>query len=306
MAWQGDKGAVALLEEHERRIRGWKEGERNITAFKAINAAEGLAMAGRCPNDTARQMADLCDRGGLPLPEIEKIYRERLDNAKPIPSRTPVRRRPPKPAGDGWRSRMQRKKPSSERAPTMNTTKKHQQNTARHRKALEQMDRAQWMPYVSDTDGSGIARAEAVLQLLAAAGEELTDDRQGRLVDALRSTGAPPSPDEIGAFLATMGYTGDDYTSEKDLQDRIIAAAEESGWAVMETTSTVKGKGFPDLVLVKDGQMIVAELKRAGGYVSAAQWEWLDRLAAVPGCSARAVCGTAETDAFIALLKEPF
>ena len=76
--------------------------------------------------------------------------------------------------------------------------------------------------------------------------------------------------------------------SEDDLQTRIIAAAEANGWRVVHhrPAKTAKGwrtavqghAGFPDLVLARDGVIIVAELKSRRGHPTDDQKLWLEAL----------------------------
>lgn len=71
--------------------------------------------------------------------------------------------------------------------------------------------------------------------------------------------------------------------SESDYLEQVIEYAEILGWLVyhvFETRNYAKrtSSGFPDLVLVKDGRIIFAELKRETGKVSPAQQVWLDAL----------------------------
>jgi hypothetical protein len=77
---------------------------------------------------------------------------------------------------------------------------------------------------------------------------------------------------------------------EEQLQDAIIKGAHVLGWRVAHfrpaqarsgrwlTPVAADGKGFPDLVLVRE-RVIFAELKGDGGRVSAEQAEWLSNLA---------------------------
>ena len=54
-----------------------------------------------------------------------------------------------------------------------------------------------------------------------------------------------------------------DILSEKDLQEQILAEAETYNWLVFhDNDSRRNNAGFPDLVLVKGGKIIFAELKR--------------------------------------------
>lgn len=83
--------------------------------------------------------------------------------------------------------------------------------------------------------------------------------------------------------------------SERAFQDRVIGLARYYQWRVYHAPAGGKGgrvdfeqrgRGFPDLVLVKPPRLVVAELKTATGRVSPAQREWLDDLAAVPSVEA--------------------
>ena len=76
--------------------------------------------------------------------------------------------------------------------------------------------------------------------------------------------------------------------SEEDLQTRIIDAAEAYGWRVIHHRAAKTGKGwrtamqghpgFPDLVLARDGVVLVAELKSRRGQPTDAQKLWLEAL----------------------------
>ena len=75
--------------------------------------------------------------------------------------------------------------------------------------------------------------------------------------------------------------------TESAWQTQVIAFARLHGWRVAhfrpamnrrgewQTAVQADGAGFPDLVLVKPGHCIVAELKRDGGRVSEEQRVWL-------------------------------
>lgn len=76
--------------------------------------------------------------------------------------------------------------------------------------------------------------------------------------------------------------------SEEDLQTRILQAATLYGWraAHFRPARTAKGwrtpmsgdPGFPDLVLARDGVLIVPELKSRRGRTSPDQDLWLEAL----------------------------
>ena len=78
--------------------------------------------------------------------------------------------------------------------------------------------------------------------------------------------------------------------SEADLQKHVIELAELRGWRVYHARPAQTGKGwrtpvgsdtsvgFPDLVLVRQGRLLVVELKSEKGRVTPAQSEWLNAL----------------------------
>jgi hypothetical protein len=78
--------------------------------------------------------------------------------------------------------------------------------------------------------------------------------------------------------------------SEAQLQKAVIELAQLLGWRVAHfrpamtqsgrwvTAVQGNGKGFPDLVLAKNGYVLFVELKSAKGRLSAEQEEWLEVL----------------------------
>lgn len=79
--------------------------------------------------------------------------------------------------------------------------------------------------------------------------------------------------------------------TERQLQDAVIECARLLGWIVAHfrpaqtgrgwrTPVQADGAGFPDLVLVRarDGRLVFAELKRAGGSTRPNQQRWLHAL----------------------------
>lgn len=80
--------------------------------------------------------------------------------------------------------------------------------------------------------------------------------------------------------------------TEAQWQAHVIQIARLNGWMAYHPPDNIPGKnghvqkvtpGWPDLVLVRDGRMVVAELKTATGKTTAAQDHWLDELSRVPG-----------------------
>jgi hypothetical protein len=79
---------------------------------------------------------------------------------------------------------------------------------------------------------------------------------------------------------------------EKDFTDNVVQLAKTLGWRVahFRPAQTKHGwrtpmqgdKGFPDLVLAKDGRVIFAELKSATGKLTKEQREWLDEFSGLP------------------------
>lgn len=69
--------------------------------------------------------------------------------------------------------------------------------------------------------------------------------------------------------------------SEKEFLQTVINLAKQNGWLVYHTWNSRKSAaGFPDLVLLRNGVLIVAELKVGANTVSPAQQQWLDAFAA--------------------------
>jgi hypothetical protein len=77
--------------------------------------------------------------------------------------------------------------------------------------------------------------------------------------------------------------------SEADFQRRLMDTARLAGWrcAHFRPAMTQRGrwvtpmagdKGFPDLVLAKDGHVLIAELKTDVGKTTPEQREWLEAL----------------------------
>ena len=63
---------------------------------------------------------------------------------------------------------------------------------------------------------------------------------------------------------------------ERDFQRQVIALAKLQGWKCYHTHDSRKSQpGFPDLVLVRKGRIIFAELKKNGAKATPEQLKWL-------------------------------
>jgi hypothetical protein len=81
--------------------------------------------------------------------------------------------------------------------------------------------------------------------------------------------------------------------TERELQDAVIGMASLLNWMVLHQrpartqngwrTAVQGNPGFPDLVMVRNRRMIVAELKAQRGQIGFDQATWLNRLKDVPG-----------------------
>lgn len=70
--------------------------------------------------------------------------------------------------------------------------------------------------------------------------------------------------------------------SEKSFQATVTEAARVLGWRVYHTFNSRRSSpGFPDLVLVRNGRLVFAELKSEGGRVRPGQIGWLQDLTEV-------------------------
>ena len=71
--------------------------------------------------------------------------------------------------------------------------------------------------------------------------------------------------------------------TESALQDAIRVAALRNGWAFYHTRDSRRSDaGFPDVIAVKDGRMLVFELKAQKGRVSPQQRRWIAAFEDVP------------------------
>ena len=70
--------------------------------------------------------------------------------------------------------------------------------------------------------------------------------------------------------------------TEAELLDTLRQAARMSGWLTYHALRSEGSEpGLPDLIMVRDGRLLLWELKSATGRVSKEQQKWLDRLAVV-------------------------
>ncbi len=70
--------------------------------------------------------------------------------------------------------------------------------------------------------------------------------------------------------------------TERDWQRQVLDLADLLGWKCYHTWLSARScPGFPDLVLVRSGRILFAELKSARGKVTPAQEEWLQILGTV-------------------------
>jgi hypothetical protein len=71
--------------------------------------------------------------------------------------------------------------------------------------------------------------------------------------------------------------------TEKEFQAEVMAFGRRAGWRCYHTHDSRKSAaGFPDLVAVRAGRLVVAELKVPGNRPTADQETWLEEFRAVP------------------------
>lgn len=82
--------------------------------------------------------------------------------------------------------------------------------------------------------------------------------------------------------------------SEAEFTSQVLQLARLRGWRTLHlrpartahgwrTAVQGDGAGWPDLVLVRGGRLVVAELKVGRGRLSPSQTDWLDAFRLVPG-----------------------
>jgi hypothetical protein len=65
--------------------------------------------------------------------------------------------------------------------------------------------------------------------------------------------------------------------TERQFQAGVVAFAQLHGWRCYHTWDSRRSDpGFPDLLLVRNGVVVIAELKAQGGRCTPAQVEWLE------------------------------
>lgn len=85
--------------------------------------------------------------------------------------------------------------------------------------------------------------------------------------------------------------TTDRTVSEKDFMADVVELATWTGWRNYHTHDSRRSNpGFPDIVLVRDGRLIFAELKSEKGKPTPAQRAWLGELRRCPGVEAYVWC----------------
>lgn len=76
--------------------------------------------------------------------------------------------------------------------------------------------------------------------------------------------------------------------TEKQFMAAVLEMARLHKWRCYHAFDSRRSEpGFPDLVLVRDGRIIFAELKTATGRLTDEQSEWIDALEACPGVEVR-------------------
>ena len=87
-----------------------------------------------------------------------------------------------------------------------------------------------------------------------------------------------------------------DMHETKEFMPAVVEMAKRFGWRVYHTLDSRRcAKGFPDLVMVRDFELIFAELKSEKGVTTPEQHEWLLALGEVvesEGCSGYGEGGT--------------
>ena len=73
--------------------------------------------------------------------------------------------------------------------------------------------------------------------------------------------------------------TAEDFIQEKDFQATVVETAKLTGWLVYHTYDSRRSeRGFPDLVLVRDHELLFVEIKLDKKNPTKPQREWLKAL----------------------------
>lgn len=79
----------------------------------------------------------------------------------------------------------------------------------------------------------------------------------------------------------------DDADEVREFMPQVIKLAKRNGWQIYHVTNSRRSEpGWPDLVMLRAHEMIVAELKSINGKTTPAQDEWLEAFSAVARVSA--------------------
>lgn len=110
--------------------------------------------------------------------------------------------------------------------------------------------------------------------------------------------------------MKTLQYLSDadayrSTVSEAEFQKMIVEAAERNGWLTYHPFDSRRSAlGFPDLTMVRGGELIFAELKTAKGKTSAWQDNWHAKLSMVHKTRAY-LWRPSDTDDILHLLTGP-
>lgn len=94
-----------------------------------------------------------------------------------------------------------------------------------------------------------------------------------------------PKPKKVYKPKDPIGYDSETDTMDvENIKERpftrvVLKFAQTHGWLVHHCNRArycSGGSGFPDLVMVRDGELLMAELKSEYGYMSRTQLEWRD------------------------------
>lgn len=91
-------------------------------------------------------------------------------------------------------------------------------------------------------------------------------------------------PDVEARALALAGVNPVAGLSEAQFQAKVVALARANAWAAYHTHDSRRSEaGFPDLVMLRRGRLVVAELKVGSNKTTADQDKWLALFADLPG-----------------------